>query len=147
VETQTNDRSSAHGKAPFAERVEEGHPSNEGVKGQTVFARKIEMSRRSGSLDALLVTFSRPKGKMPWMRREEMSILTHKTDRMGRLRLPDDFAGCLVSIERRGDELRIRKVRLEAARRYSFKQLMAGVTKKNIHAEISTGSAIGGEAL
>jgi len=37
-----------------------------------------------------------------------------------------------------GDELRIRKVET-ASRRYSFKQLMAGVTKQNIHGEVRTG--------
>jgi len=76
-----------------------------------------------------------------------MSILTRKTDPKGRLQLPGDFADCLVAVERQGDELRIRKVRQAAARRYSFKQLMAGVRAKNIHAEIQTGPALGGEAL
>ena len=74
-----------------------------------------------------------------------MSIRTRKTDKMARLMLPGDFAGCLVTIERMGDELRVRKVRQGVARHYSFKQLMAGVTRKNIHAEISTGSAVGGK--
>ena len=72
-----------------------------------------------------------------------MSILTRKTDPKGRLQLPGDFADCLVAVERTGDELRIRKVRQAAGRRYSFKQLMAGVTAKNIHAEIQTGPAVG----
>ena len=35
----------------------------------------------------------------------------------------------------------------KGARRYSFKQLMAGVTKKNIHGEVKTGPAVGREAL
>jgi antitoxin component of MazEF toxin-antitoxin module len=76
-----------------------------------------------------------------------MSIPTQKTDTKGRLALPSDFAGCLVTVERVGDELRVRKVQRGAGRRYSFKQLMAGVTAKNIHAEIKTGRAVGGEAL
>ncbi len=76
-----------------------------------------------------------------------MSILTRKTDPKGRLQLPDDFADCLVAVERTGDELRIRKVQQVETRRYSFKELMAGVTSKNIHAEIQTGPAVGGEAL
>ncbi|MGH7169091.1 MAG: AbrB/MazE/SpoVT family DNA-binding domain-containing protein [Gemmataceae bacterium] len=76
-----------------------------------------------------------------------MSIRTRKTDSKGRLQLPGDFTDCLVAVERMGDELCIRKVRQAAARRYSFKQLMAGVTAKNIHAEIQTGPAVGGEAL
>ena len=76
-----------------------------------------------------------------------MSMLTRKTDRKGRLTLPSDFAGCLVTIERAGDELRVRKVQQVVARRYSFKQLMAGVTAENIHAEVQTGPAVGREAL
>lgn len=76
-----------------------------------------------------------------------MNVLTRKTDQKGRLQLPGDFAGCLVAVERMGDELRIRKVRQATIRRYSFKQLMARVTAKNIHAEIQTGPAVGGEAL
>jgi hypothetical protein len=80
-------------------------------------------------------------------RREEMGVLMRKTDRKARLTLPSDFASCLVTIERQGDELRIRKARKVVARRYSFRQLMAGVTKANIHAEIKTGPPIGREAL
>lgn len=76
-----------------------------------------------------------------------MSVLTRKTDGKGRLTLPRDFADCLVTVERVGDELRVRKARQVVARRYSFKQLMAEVTAKNIHAEVSTGPAVGGEAL
>src|SRR5712692_3719508 len=34
-----------------------------------------------------------------------------------------------------------------AARRHTFRQLMAGVTKKNLHAEVNTGPAVGREAL
>jgi hypothetical protein len=76
-----------------------------------------------------------------------MSTLVRKTDEKGRLTLPSDFAGCLVTIERVGDELRVRKAKKVVARRYSFKELMAGVTKKNIHGEIDTGPAVGREAL
>jgi antitoxin component of MazEF toxin-antitoxin module len=76
-----------------------------------------------------------------------MSILTRKTDHKGRLVLPRDFAGCLVTVERVGDELRVRKARQVVARRYAFKQLMAGVTAKNVHAEVSTGPPVGREAL
>jgi hypothetical protein len=73
-----------------------------------------------------------------------MKTLTRKTDRKGRLTLPSDFASCLVTVERTGDELRVRKV---VARRYSFNQLMAKVTKKNIHGEVKTGPALGREDL
>jgi hypothetical protein len=76
-----------------------------------------------------------------------MDVLMRKTDRKARLTLPSDFASCLVTVERQGDELRIRKARKVVARRYSFKQLMAGVTEANIHAEIKTGPPVGGEAL
>jgi hypothetical protein len=76
-----------------------------------------------------------------------MSVLLRKTDQKGRLTLPSDFAGCLVTVERVGDELRVRKTHQAVARRYSFKQLMAGLTAENIHAEIQTGLAVGGEAL
>lgn len=76
-----------------------------------------------------------------------MPTLTRKTDQKARLTLPGDFASCLVTVERHGDELRVRKARKVVARRYSFKQLMAKVTKKNIHAEIKTGPARGKEAL
>lgn len=76
-----------------------------------------------------------------------MSAQTQKIDGKGRVSLPTDFAGCLVTIERLGDELLIRKVRRGMSGRYSFKQLMAGVTADNIHGEIGTGNAVGGEAL
>ena len=76
-----------------------------------------------------------------------MKTITRKTDGKARLTLPNDFASCLVTVERRGDELRVRKARRVVARRYSFKQLMAKVTKKNIHAEVETGPAVGKELL
>jgi antitoxin component of MazEF toxin-antitoxin module len=76
-----------------------------------------------------------------------MTVLTRKTDQKGRLTLPSDFASCLVTVERHGDELRVRKARKVVVRRYTFKQLMAKVTKKNIHAEIKTGPPVGREAL
>jgi hypothetical protein len=80
-------------------------------------------------------------------RRWPVEVLTRKTDGKARLTLPGDFASCLVTIERRGDELRVRKAQQVVARRYSFKQLMAGVTAENIHAEVPTGPAVGREAL
>lgn len=76
-----------------------------------------------------------------------MSTETRKTDGKARLALPSDFANCLVTVERVGDELRVRKAPPAGKRRYSFKQLMAGVTAENIHSEIQTGPAVGGEAL
>ncbi len=76
-----------------------------------------------------------------------MDTVTRKTDCKARVTLPRDFASCLVAIERHGHELRLRKVQKVVARRYSFKELMAGVTKENIHAEVPTGPAVGREAL
>lgn len=76
-----------------------------------------------------------------------MSVLTRRTDRRGLLTLPSDFASCRVTVERVGDELRVRKAQQVVARRYSFKQLMAGVTAKDIHAGVETGPAVGREAL
>ena len=76
-----------------------------------------------------------------------MDVTTRKTDEKGRVTLPRDFASCLVMIERRGDELRLCKVQQVVARRYSFKQLMAGVTAENIHKEVVTGPAVGRESL
>ena len=76
-----------------------------------------------------------------------MKALNRMTDRKARLTLPSDFASCRVTIERHGDELRIRKVEKVVVRRYSFKELMVKVSKKNIHAEMATGPAVGREAL
>ncbi len=76
-----------------------------------------------------------------------MKTLMRKTDAKARLTLPGDFASCLVTVERMGDEIRVRKAKKVVARRFSFKQLMAGVTKKNIHAGIDTGPPVGKEAL
>jgi hypothetical protein len=76
-----------------------------------------------------------------------MNGQVRKTDRKARLTLPRDFASCLVTVERHGDELRIRKAGKVMARRYSFRELMAGVTRANIHSEIKTGPPVGREAL
>jgi hypothetical protein len=43
--------------------------------------------------------------------------------------------------------LRVRKAQGVVTQRYSFKHLMAGVTARNIHHEVDTGPAVGGEAL
>jgi hypothetical protein len=76
-----------------------------------------------------------------------MNIVTRKTDGKARLTLPRDFAQCLVTVARDGDELRVRKVDKVVARRYSFKKLMAGVTKNNLHAEVDSGPPVGKERL
>jgi hypothetical protein len=67
-----------------------------------------------------------------------------RTDEKARLTLPEDFASCTVIIERDGDELRVRKLK---GRRFTFKQLMAKVTKENLHGEVKTGPPRGREAL
>jgi antitoxin component of MazEF toxin-antitoxin module len=74
-------------------------------------------------------------------------VLTRKTDDKGRVTLTKDFANCLVTVEVHGEELRIRKATGARPRKYSFKELMAGVTPENIHAEIKTGPPVGREAL
>ena len=74
-----------------------------------------------------------------------MKTLMRKTDRKAGLTLPADFASCLVTVERHGEELRVRKVQKVVARRYSFQELMAKVTRGNIHSEIDTGPAVGNE--
>jgi hypothetical protein len=76
-----------------------------------------------------------------------VDVTTRKTDGKARVTLPRDFASCLVQIERHGQELRLRKVQKVVGRRYSFEQLMAGVTADNIHAEVPTGPAVGREVL
>jgi hypothetical protein len=68
--------------------------------------------------------------------------MTRRTDQKARVTLPPDFACCLVSVEREGNELRIRNVGKISTRRYTFKQLMAGVTKENIHGQVNTGPAL-----
>jgi antitoxin component of MazEF toxin-antitoxin module len=73
--------------------------------------------------------------------------MTRKTDAKGRVTLPADFANCLVTLERRGAELVIRKAKKTAGRRYTFRELMDRVTPDNLHAEISTGRPVGREAL
>ncbi len=40
-----------------------------------------------------------------------MDTLTRKTDHKARFSLPADFASCLITIERRGNELRVRKAK------------------------------------
>jgi hypothetical protein len=74
-------------------------------------------------------------------KRKAVRKITRKTDRKGRVTLPSDFANCLVALERDGDMLLIRKVRSLLERRYSFKQLMAGVNKDNIHPLVDFGPA------
>lgn len=76
-----------------------------------------------------------------------MERVTQKTDAKGRLTLPNDFANCVVTVERDGDELRVRKSKPKSGRRFTFRQLMAGVTPENIHGEIKTGPPVGRETL
>ena len=76
-----------------------------------------------------------------------MAIHTRKTDSRARLTLPRDFAYCLVSIERHGDELGLRKVKRSPARRYAFRELMDKVTPENLHQESDFGRPVGKERL
>jgi hypothetical protein len=75
-----------------------------------------------------------------------MQRRTRNVDAKARTTLFADFAGCTVTIERvSAEEIRVRKVR-RLKRKYSLKSLVAGITNKNRHAEISTGKPVGGEA-
>ena len=75
-----------------------------------------------------------------------MQATTRWVDRKARTALFPDFAGCTVMIERvSANEIRVRKLRLRRCK-YSLKQLVAGITKKNRHDEISTGPPIVCEA-
>jgi len=75
-----------------------------------------------------------------------MEKRTRHVDAKARATLFRDFAGATVTIERiSAQELRVRKLR-EKKRRYSLKQLVAGITPRNRHPEIATGRPVGGEA-
>ena len=75
-----------------------------------------------------------------------MKILTRKVDDRARVTLFGDFAGQLVVVERLGDhEVRIRKAR-PAVKRYTLKQLVAGITPANVHPETPTGPSVGNES-
>jgi hypothetical protein len=52
-----------------------------------------------------------------------MQSCTRKTDSKARLALRADFASCLVTVERQGNELRIRKAPKAVAGPYPFRQL------------------------
>ena len=74
-------------------------------------------------------------------------VLTRKTDGKGRVTLTKDFANCVVTVEFHGDEVRIRKAKQPRPRKYSLKQLLAGITPENLHPELNTGPPIGREVL
>ena len=74
-----------------------------------------------------------------------MEKRTRQVDAKARTTLFRDFAGTTVVIERvSSEELRVRKVRSKK-RKYSLRQLVAGITRKNRHDEITTGQPVGGE--
>jgi hypothetical protein len=75
-----------------------------------------------------------------------MEKRTRVVDAKGRATLFPDFARCIVTVERVGaNEVRIRK-RRRSQRKYTLAQLVSGITRKNRHAEVSTGKPVGGEA-
>ena len=74
-----------------------------------------------------------------------METLTRKTASKARLTLPGDFASCLVTIERHGEELRVARAKLCSA--LLFQGTHGQVYPKKYHAEISTGAAAGREIL
>jgi antitoxin component of MazEF toxin-antitoxin module len=74
-----------------------------------------------------------------------MEKRTRQVDAKARTTLFRDFAGSTVTLERVGpNEIRIRKV-AGRRRKYTLEQLVAGITAKNRHEEISTGKPVGGE--
>jgi antitoxin MazE len=74
-------------------------------------------------------------------------VLTRKADGKGRVTLTKDFANCVVTVEVDGDEVRIRKAKQPRPRKYSLKQLLAGITPENLHPEQFPGPPVGREAL
>ena len=66
------------------------------------------------------------------------------------LRIPRSFAaelqveeGSVVDVSVENGSLRVRAVR---ARRYFLRELLKGVSKRNLHSEVETGAAIGRES-
>jgi antitoxin component of MazEF toxin-antitoxin module len=76
-----------------------------------------------------------------------MATLTRKTDKKGRLTLPSDFANCLVTVERQGDSLVVRKTRERPRRKYRLRDLLAQITPENVHPETDWGRPVGKEVL
>ena len=61
---------------------------------------------------------------------------------------PPDLASCEVIVERNGDELWVPEATApKRRRRYTFQELMAGVTPENIHPEVDMGPPVGNESL
>ncbi len=74
--------------------------------------------------------------------------LVRRSDQKARVILPADFASQLLIIERINDtELLIKKGRAVRKRKYTFKELVDGITPENRHAEVETGAPIGKEIL
>ncbi len=74
-----------------------------------------------------------------------MDSAVRKTDKKARLTLFGDFADCLVIVERvSGDEVRVRKARA-VPRRYTLRELVAGITPENVHGAVDWGPSRGNE--
>jgi hypothetical protein len=74
--------------------------------------------------------------------------MTCKADKEGRISLPMDFADQLVVVDRIDDtELRLRKAAAPTSHKKNLAQLLAGITKENIHEEIDAGPTVGKEEL
>jgi antitoxin MazE len=70
-----------------------------------------------------------------------MIVATRKADHRARIVLPEDFANETVIIERDASgDLRLRK-------KVTLAQLVAAITPDNLHGEVSTGPAVGREAM
>jgi antitoxin component of MazEF toxin-antitoxin module len=74
-------------------------------------------------------------------------VVTRKTDAKGRVTLTKEFASCVVTVEFHGAEVRIRKAKQARPRKYTLRQLLAGINPENLHPEFDTGPAVGREAL
>ncbi|HVK16095.1 MAG TPA: hypothetical protein VM533_04045 [Fimbriiglobus sp.] len=76
-----------------------------------------------------------------------MSATTRKVDAKGRVVLPEDFAGRTVRVEVVGDGQVLVRVAALPRRRPRLRQLLAGVTRRNLPEKVEFGAPVGGEAL
>ena len=76
-----------------------------------------------------------------------MKATTRKADSKGRVTLYADFSNHVLVMERVGeDEVRIRKAK-PGGKPPSLRELLKGITEKNIHAEVDFGPPVGKELL
>ena len=74
-----------------------------------------------------------------------MQKTTRPVDAKGRVTLFADFAGCTITIERvAANEIIIRRTH-PGKRKFTLRELVKGITKKNRHQEIASGPPVGTE--